>query len=196
MKVFLTLLIALFVISGKAYPDMGECHWIEGYVERVPNFPIEKINFLCYPELLQNPDAFHKLIKTLADRYQDQEITKIVGLEARGFIFGVALAYEMNKPFVMMRKKGKLPRKTRCVHYGLEYGKAAFELEEESIDAQDKVLIVDDLLATGGTASASISLVEELGASVHEVACIFEMENLGGRENVPAGVFTMLAVPE
>lgn len=196
MKVFLTLLSALFIVTSYAQAETAESYWVEDYIERVSNFPKKDINFLCYPELLQNPDAFHKLIQSLAKRYEDQSVTKIVGLEARGFIFGVALAYEMNKPFVMMRKKGKLPRKARCVHYGLEYGKDAFELEEASIDPQDKVLIVDDILATGGTAAAAISLVEELGASVCEVACMFELANLEGRKKVPANVFTMLEIAE
>ena len=192
MKVFLTLLTLLFVVSTKIYSDTGDCYWMYEHIEWVSNFPIENINFLSYADLLQNPEAFKKAIKTLAERYRDQDITKIVGLEARGFVFGVALAYEMNKPFVMMRKAGKLPRKTRSVQYGLEYGKDIFEIEEESILSDDCVLIVDDILATGGTARASISLVEELGATVHEMACIFELENLKGRDKVPSDVFTLL----
>lgn len=192
MKAFLILLALLFVVSTKIHSDTGDCYWLHKQIERVPNFPKENINFLSYADLLQNPEAFKKAIKTLTERYKDQEITKIVGLEARGFVFGVALAYEMDKPFVMMRKAGKLPRKTRSVKYGLEYGKDIFELEEESILDDDNVLIVDDILATGGTAAASISLVEELGATVHEVACIFELENLQGRDKVPSDVFTLL----
>ncbi len=92
---------------------------------------------MSYADLLQNPEAFKKVIKILADRYKDQEITKIVGLKARGFVFGVALAYEMDMPFVMMRKAGKLPIKTRSVQYGLEYGKDIFELE--NLQGRDKV---------------------------------------------------------
>lgn len=172
----------------------GECFWINDYVTRVPNFPKENINFLCYPDLLQNPKAFKDAIKTLARRYKEKEVSVIAGLEARGFLFGVALAYEMDLPFVMVRKKGKLPRKTRCIKYGLEYGVDVFEIEEESIKSSDHVLIVDDLLATGGTAAAAIHLIEELGASVEEVACIFEMDNLNGRANVPADVFSLLKV--
>lgn len=194
MKAFLFLICCLSAISVPAASE--EPQWISEYITRVPNFPIENLNFLCYPNLLENPAAFKKLIRSIAARYQDQNITSIVGLEARGFIFGVALAYEMEKPFVMMRKKGKLPRKTRSVSYSLEYGKDVFEIEEESIQKGDRVLIVDDLMATGGTATAAIQLIEELGAEVHEVACIFELENLQGRERVPAQVFAALSLPQ
>ncbi|MCH9632206.1 MAG: Adenine phosphoribosyltransferase [Chlamydiae bacterium] len=196
MKAFLILLTLLFVVNTKIHSETGDCAWIHKHIERIPNFPKENISFLSYADLLQNPEAFKKTIKTLADRYRDQGITKIVGLEARGFVFGVALAYEMDKPFVMMRKAGKLPRKTRSIQYGLEYGKDVFELEEESIQETDKVLIVDDVLATGGTASASISLVEELGATVYEVACVFELANLYGRDKVPSEVFSLLSLEE
>lgn len=200
MKLLLTFILFCVPLSMNANPleekGTGDCFWVYDYVTRVPNFPKENINFLCYPDLLQNPPAFKDVIKTLAKRYKDQNITMIAGLEARGFVFGVALAYEMDLPFVMVRKKGKLPRKTRCVKYGLEYGVDEFEIEEESIVASDNVLIVDDLLATGGTASAAIHLIEELGAKVHEVAIIFEMDNLQGRTKVPSQVFSLLKVDE
>ncbi len=196
MKYFVIFFILVCGLTAKAYPETGESYWIENYTRRVENFPIEGINFLCYPDLLQTPEAFHNLIEELAKRYKDYDISKIVGLEARGFLFGVALAYEMKKPFVMMRKKGKLPRKTQSVSYGLEYGTDVFEIEEESIDPYDQVLIVDDLLATGGTATAAVELIERLGAQVTEIACIYELENLKGREQVPAPVFSMLTVEE
>lgn len=176
--------------------DDHQSMWIADYVTRVADFPIPKINFLCYPNLLQNPAAFKKLVKEFAERYQNEDITAIVGLEARGFVFGVALAYELDKPFIMMRKKGKLPRATKELSYGLEYGKATFEIEEESIQPNDRILVVDDLLATGGTAAAACQLIEELGASVHEVACVFEMLNLNGRERVPVPVYSLLKVAE
>lgn len=198
-RFFKAALFGVFLLSS-LYCDQvettGDCFWIYDYVTRVPNFPKENINFLCYPDLLQNPTAFKDTIKTLAKRYKDKEVSVVAGLEARGFLFGVALAYEMDLPFVMVRKKGKLPRKTRCIKYGLEYGVDVFEIEEESIKPSDHVLIVDDLLATGGTAAAAINLIEGLGASVEEVACIFEMDNLKGRSKVPADVFSLLKVDE
>lgn len=196
MKAFLSFLCCLTLIGFPLAAENQEETWICEYITRVPNFPIENLNFLCYPHLLENPAAFKKLIRSLAERYKDHDITSIVGLEARGFIFGVALAYEMEKPFIIMRKKGKLPRKTRAVSYSLEYGKDVFEIEEESIQRGDRILIVDDLLATGGTATAAIQLVETLGGQVDEVACIFELENLKGRERVPAKVFAALGIPQ
>jgi adenine phosphoribosyltransferase len=196
MKVLSAIALFFVVISANLFSEVtnesGEHFWICDYVTRVPDFPKKDINFLCYPNLLQNPKAFKSVIQTLAERYKEDEITAVVGLEARGFLFGVALAYEMDLPFVMIRKKGKLPRETLGMKYNLEYGVAEFEIEKESLDAQDHVLIIDDLLATGGTAQAAVKLVEELGASVHEVACIFEMGYLDGRNKVPADVFTML----
>lgn len=200
MKTFLTLLIVLFCIKSNSYADdhiqSAQCEWINDYITRVENFPIPGINFICYPNLLQTPPAFKKAIQTLATHYKDQGITSIVALEARGFPFGAALAYEMDLPFVMARKKGKLPREKCRIEYGLEYGKDVIEIEKESLSSSDVVLIVDDLMATGGTATAAIHLVEQIGAKVHSVACIFELEYLDGRKNVPADVFSLIKIKD
>ncbi len=200
MKTFLTLLIVLFCIKSNSYADnkiqCAQCDWINDYITRVENFPIQGISFLCYPNLLQTPPAFKKAIQTLATHYKDQGITSIVALEARGFPFGAALAYEMELPFVMARKKGKLPREKCRIEYGLEYGQDAIEIEKESLCSSDVVLIIDDLLATGGTATAAINLVEQLGAKVQGVACIFELEYLDGRKNVPADVYSLIKIKD
>ncbi|MBS0620900.1 MAG: adenine phosphoribosyltransferase [Verrucomicrobia bacterium] len=168
--------------------------WIEEYIATVPDFPIPGIQFKCYPDLLRNPEAFHRVIQTLADRYREFDLDAIVGLDSRGFIFGTALAYEMNLPFVMVRKAGKLPRKVEKIDYELEYGKTSFEIEVESIHKGDRVLIVDDLLATGGTASAAATLVERLGGEVVEVACLIELEGLHGRENLKHPFYSLISI--
>ena len=168
--------------------------WIEEYIETVPDFPKPGIQFKCYPDLLKNPDAFHRVIKTFADRYRDASLNAIVGLDSRGFIFGTALAYEMNLPFVMVRKAGKLPRKAEKIDYDLEYGKASFEMEVESIRPGDRVLIIDDLLVTGGTAAAAATLVERLGGEVVEVACLIELVGLEGREHLNRPFYSLLTI--
>jgi len=168
--------------------------WIEEYIITVPDFPKAGIQFKCYPDLLKNPDAFHRAIKTFADRYRHSDLTAIVGLDSRGFIFGTALAYEMDLPFVMVRKAGKLPRKVEKIDYELEYGTASFEVEVDSIHAGDRILIMDDLLAAGGTATAAASLVERLGGKVVEVACLIELKGLHGRENLKRPFYSLVSI--
>lgn len=159
-----------------------------------PIFPNPGIQFKCYPDLLKNPEAFHKVIETFANRYKDMDIDVIVGLDSRGFIFGTALAYEMNLPFVMVRKAGKLPRKAERIDYELEYGKTSFEIEVDTIQNGDRVLIVDDLLATGGTAAAAATLVERLGGNVIEIACLIELEGLHGREKLQRPFYSLISI--
>lgn len=169
-------------------------HWIEEYIATVPDFPKPGIQFKCYPDLLKNPEAFHRVIKTFADRYRDVDLDAIVGLDSRGFIFGTALAYEMNLPFIMVRKAGKLPRKVEKIDYELEYGKTSFEIEVDSIHQGDRILIVDDLLATGGTAAAATMLIERLGGQVVEVACLIELKGLHGRENLKCPFYSLVSI--
>lgn len=189
---FSLLLTSAFTFCLTATENKNK--WIEEYIATVPNFPKEGIQFKCYPELLKSPEAFHKAIKTFAERYQNFELDAIVGLDSRGFIFGTALAYEMNLPFVMIRKAGKLPRPTEKIDYKLEYGTASFEIEIDSLKKGDKVLIVDDLLATGGTAKAAGALIERLGAKVSEVACLIELEGLHGRENLGYPFYSLVSI--
>lgn len=174
--------------------NLVSTEWLEQYISTVPDFPKPGIQFKCYPELLKNPEAFHRAIKTFADRYKDYDLDAIVGLDSRGFVFGTALAYEMNLPFVMVRKAGKLPRKVEKIDYELNYGKASFEIEVESINKGDRVLIVDDLLATGGTANAAGALVERLGGEVVEVACLIGIEGLNGRQNLKYPFYSLIAI--
>ncbi len=171
----------------------SNCDWICDHLETIPNFPKEGINFQSICPLLRNPDAFKRVIQTFAERYQSQKIDAIVGLESRGFVFGTALAYELDLPFVMIRKAGKLPSEVVKIEYGLEYGRAAFELELTSFSPGSRLLIIDDLLATGGTAQAACDLVKQIGGEVVEVAVVIELAGLDGRENIESPVHSLVA---
>lgn len=177
-----------------AFGLSAQSTWIDEYIITVPDFPKPGIQFKCYPDLLRNPEAFHKAIRTMAERYKDSKLDAIVGLDSRGFIFGTALAYEMNLPFVMARKPGKLPRPVEKIDYQLEYGSASLEIEVDTLKPGERVLIVDDLLATGGTAKAAASLVERLGAEVVEVACLIELAGLNGRENLDRPFYSLVSI--
>ncbi|MBX9923211.1 MAG: adenine phosphoribosyltransferase [Rhabdochlamydiaceae bacterium] len=194
MKTIAFLLLTAFSVNTHLSATETKNEWIEEYIITVPDFPKTGIQFKCYPDLLKNPKAFHRATKTFAERYKNFDLDAIVGLDSRGFIFGAALAYEMNLPFVMIRKAGKLPRKSERIDYALEYGKASFEIEVDSLNPGDRVLIVDDLLATGGTANAAAALVERLGAEVVEVACLIELEGLHGRKNLKYPFYSLISI--
>jgi adenine phosphoribosyltransferase len=187
---FLVSLASRPLFAGAA----ADSDWIHEYIATVPDFPKPGIQFKCYPDLLKSPEAFRRAIQQLAQRYRNYRLDAIAGLDSRGFIFGSALAYEMNLPFVMVRKAGKLPRKTERIDYQLEYGTATLEVEVESIRPNDRILIVDDLLATGGTAAAAGALIERLGGEVVEVACLIELEGLNGRENLKYPFFALVSL--
>jgi adenine phosphoribosyltransferase len=194
MKLKMIYLFAILSVIVHLPATTQDSTWIEDYIITVPDFPKPGIQFKCYPDLLKNPEAFHRAIKVFAERYQDYQLDAIVGLDSRGFIFGTALAYEMHLPFVMIRKSGKLPRKSAKIDYDLEYGKASFEIEVDSLQKGDRVLIMDDLLATGGTAKAAASLVERLGGEVVEIACLIELEGLNGRKNLQYPFYALTAI--
>ncbi len=153
-------------------------------IRTVPHWPIEGVNFMDITTLLQDADAFREVCDQLYNRYKDMQIDKVIGIDARGFIFAAVLAYKLNTGFVPVRKKGKLPYKTISVRYALEYGEDAIEIHEDGIDKGEKVLIVDDLLATGGTISATVKLVEMLGGKIVECAFLVEVPELKGREKI------------
>lgn len=190
----IALFFTAFILSVHLNATEASNRWIEEHIITVPDFPKPGIQFKCYPDLLKNPEAFHRVIKTFADRYRDFNLDAIVGLDSRGFIFGTALAYEMNLPFVMVRKAGKLPRKAEKIDYELEYGKTSFEIEVDSIDQGNRVLIVDDLLATGGTASAAATLIERLGGEVVEIACLIELDGLHGRKKLKHPFYSLVSI--
>lgn len=189
-----SILFLLTLLSLNWNLTANEYSWVDNYIATVPDFPQPGIQFKCYPDLLKNPEAFHGVIEIFAERYASSNLDAIVGLDSRGFIFGTALAYEMNLPFVMIRKAGKLPREVEKIDYNLEYGKASFEIEVDSIQAEDRILIVDDLLATGGTAKAAVDLVEKIGGEVVEVACLIELDGLNGREKLDRPFFAICSI--
>ena len=139
---------------------------LEEYVRSIPDFPQEGIIFRDVTSVLEDADGMHLAIDTMQDLVKDLEFDVVVGAESRGFIFGAPIAYNLHKPFALIRKKGKLPCETVSQEYSLEYGTAVIEMHKTSIKPGQKVLIVDDLIATGGTTQAMISLVERLGGEV------------------------------
>jgi adenine phosphoribosyltransferase len=155
---------------------------VKAHIRDIPDFPQPGILFRDITPLLQSPDAFADVIDRLAERYADQEIGAIVGIEARGFLFAAPLALRLGKPFVPVRKEGKLPFRTIKVNYSLEYGQSAVEVHTDAIDEGQRVLILDDLLATGGTLAATAKLIEKTGGVVAGVAVVIELSDLKGRD--------------
>ena len=154
-------------------------------IRSIPGWPIEGVIFRDITTLMQDGDAYRKACDTLYERYRDKEVDKIVGIDARGFVFGAVLAYQLGVGFVPVRKKGKLPWKTIEETYTLEYGEDTVEIHQDAIQKGEKVVVVDDLIATGGTIGATVKLVEKLGADIIECAFIVELPDLNGREQIP-----------
>ena len=152
------------------------------YIREVLDFPQPGINFKDITTLIQEPEVFQACVNELALKVQDADV--ILGLDARGFLFAGALAYKLGKPLTIVRKAGKLPYRTISIDYELEYGKNTFELNIDAIKPGDKVAIIDDLLATGGTARAACVLVKRLGGTVVSINCIVDLPFLGGKESL------------
>lgn len=157
---------------------------LESYIRDIPDFPKEGIVFKDITPLLASPDGFREAIDTIADEFAGDGITKVLGAEARGFIFGGALAYKLGAGFVPARKPGKLPWETTKAEYALEYGTDSLEMHLDAIGEGDVVLIVDDVLATGGTAAAKAQLAETTGARVAGLAFLIELDFLNGRQKL------------
>ena len=157
---------------------------LEEYVRSIPDFPEPGIIFRDITTILQDPDGLHLAIQSMQDKLKDTEFDVVVGTESRGFIFGVPIAYNLHKAFVPVRKKGKLPCETVSMEYDLEYGSAVIEMHKDSIKPGQKVVLVDDLVATGGTIEAAIKLVEELGGEVVKVVFLMELAGFNGRERL------------
>lgn len=157
---------------------------LEEYIRSIPDFPEEGIIFRDVTSVLQDADGLHLAIDTMQDKVKDLEYDVVAGPESRGFIFGTPIAYNNHKPFVLIRKKGKLPCETVETSYDLEYGQATIEMHRDSIKPGQKVLIVDDLIATGGTTEAMVHLVEELGGEVVGIVVLIELAGLNGRKRL------------
>ena len=150
-------------------------------IRDVPDFPIEGIMFKDITTLIRDEDAFREVIDWMTDQYADSRIDCVVAVEARGYIFGAPLAYKLGVGFVPIRKPGKLPAKTISESYELEYGTNTLEIHEDGIEPGQRVLVIDDLLATGGSARAAVNLVERLGGEIIGVAFLVELDFLHGR---------------
>ena len=157
---------------------------ISSEIRDVPNFPKQGIIFKDITPVLANGQLFRLAVNTLSDRHHAHNLDRVLGIDARGFIFAGAVAYKLGIGFVPVRKKGKLPYKTNAITYDLEYGRETLEIHQDALRPGHKVLIVDDLLATGGTAAAAAALVTKLGAEVVEIAFLIELEFLNGRRKL------------
>ena len=154
---------------------------VQDYIRTIPDFPHKGIMFRDVTTLFGDPRGFRMAVDQMLHPYAGQQIDRVAGLEARGFILGGALAHQLSVGFVPIRKKGKLPGKTIEQSYTLEYGEAVVELHDDALQPGEKVLLVDDLLATGGTMEAGIKLIERLGAEVISCAVVIDLPDLGGR---------------
>ncbi len=169
---------------------------LESFIRNIPDFPVKGIQFKDITTLLKNGELFAQAVDQLYAPFREKEINKIVGIEARGFIFAAALAYKLNLGFIPIRKPGKLPAEVESEEYNLEYGKDSIELHTDAIDEGDKILIVDDLLATGGTAAAAARLVEKLGGEVVGLSFLIELTELKARSMLKSyQLFSLLQFP-
>lgn len=165
-------------------------------IRDVPDFPESGVVYKDISPLLLNPELLALTIESLAHPFEDLKVDRVLGIESRGFIFGVPIAMKLGAGFVLARKAGKLPWKTRRVEYALEYGTDAIEVHTDAIESGDRVLVVDDLLATGGTAQAAAQLVSDSGAELAGFSFLIELAFLHGREKLSgASVFSLLKYP-
>ena len=157
---------------------------IKNSIKSIPDYPKPGILFRDVTSLMEDPEAYRATMQILIDRYKDQGITKVIGTEARGFLFGAPLALELGVGFVPVRKPGKLPREVIGESYELEYGQDTLEIHVDAIKEGDKVLLVDDLLATGGTIEATTKLVRRLGGIVEDAAFVINLPDIGGEKRL------------
>lgn len=157
---------------------------LEDYVVSIPDYPEPGIIFRDVTSILQDAEGLQLAIDSLQKKLESLDFDVIAGTESRGFIFGMPIAYNLHKPFVLVRKKGKLPRETVSVSYDLEYGSAEIEMHKDSIKPGQKVVLIDDLIATGGTIEAAAKLVEQLGGEVVKIIFLMELAGLHGREKL------------
>ncbi|MFD1159988.1 adenine phosphoribosyltransferase [Roseovarius aestuarii] len=165
---------------------MAQSKSVKDYIRTIVDFPHEGIMFRDVTTLFADPRGFRMAIDQMLHPYAGVQIDKVVGLEARGFILGGAIAHQLSVGFVPIRKKGKLPGTVISQDYHLEYGEAVVEVHDDAIEAGEKILLIDDLLATGGTAEAGIGLIERLGGEIVGCAFIIDLPDLGGRKRIEA----------
>lgn len=153
-------------------------------IRNIPDFPKKGVLFKDITTLLKDPQRFKDAVNIISEKYKNEKITKVAAVEARGFIFGGAIALKLNAGFVPIRKKGKLPAEVYEITYDLEYGTDTLQMHRDALEAQDNVLIVDDLLATGGTALATSQLIEQTGAKIKGIEFLIELVDLKGKEKL------------
>jgi adenine phosphoribosyltransferase len=170
--------------SAENYDYQKTRDYIKSKVRSIPDWPIKGVIFRDITTLLQDPLAHREICSIFYNRYANENINKIVGIDARGFLFGSVLAYKLERGFIPIRKNGKLPYKTISESYTLEYGEETIEIHEDAIEKGDRVVIIDDLMATGGTITAAANLVEKLGGEILECAFVVELPDLKGREKL------------
>ncbi|QMT30672.1 adenine phosphoribosyltransferase [Alysiella filiformis] len=168
----------------KFHPEIMTVDALAEKIRKIPNWPQDGILFHDITPVLQSPEYFRLLVDLLTYRYMGQQIDAVAGLDARGFIIGAALAYQLNVGFVPIRKKGKLPYETISQSYALEYGEATVEIHKDAIKTGARVLLVDDLVATGGTMLAGVELIRRLGGNVVEACAILEFTDLSGAQKI------------
>ena len=157
---------------------------LEEYVRSIPDFPEPGIIFRDVTSILQDADGLQLAIDSIQELLKDTEVDLIAGTESRGFIFGMPVAYNLHKPFVPVRKKGKLPCETISQEYDLEYGSAEIEMHKDAVKPGQKVVVIDDLIATGGTVEAAVKMIEKLGGEVVKIIFLMELAGLNGRERL------------
>ena len=173
--------------------DLAPAERLKHFIRDIPDYPQPGILFRDITPLLQDGAALRLVIESFVQRYRDAHIDQVVGIESRGFIFGTPLAYALGTGFVPVRKKGKLPFETIAIEYDLEYGSNVLEVHTDAVAPGQRVLIVDDLLATGGTTAGTVHLLESLGAQVVSLAFLIELRALDGRARLPGqDVFSLL----
>ncbi len=166
---------------------------LKNSVRSIVDWPIKGVIFRDLTTLMKDPEAFQAACDCLYERYRDKKIDKIVGIDARGFVFGAVVAYKLGLGFVPVRKKGKLPAETVSACYDLEYGSAEVEMHQDAISSGERVVIIDDLIATGGTIEAAVKLVRQCGGEVVECAFLIELPDLLGRKRIAdCDVFAMM----
>ena len=167
---------------------------LKAFIRDIPDFPEPGILFRDITPLLRSPQAFSHVIERLSDRVRHEEFDTIVAIESRGFLFGAPLAHQLGKPIVPVRKPGKLPAATYSTEYTLEYGQNTMEMHQDGVHAGERVLVVDDLLATGGTLAAAANLVEMSGGVVRAMVVVVELTGLSGRNSL--GAFDVVSLVE
>ena len=175
---------------------MDDVEYIKSKIGTIPNFPKEGVMFRDITTLLKDSIGLKKTIDIFVERYKTANFDVVCGIESRGFVIGSAIAVILGKGFIPIRKKSKLPSKTVSMEYYLEYGKETIEIHEDAIDKGEKVLLVDDLIATGGTFEASVKLIEKVGGKIFECACVIDLPELKGSERIKELGYNVFSILE